>query len=121
MGLTYAVASGDAEQIPRLVAASLVYTPALWLLTALGVAVFGLVPRWTAAGWVALILFVLIAMLGELLDLPTWVRDLSPFQHTPALPAATLRILPLVVLTAIAASLTAVGFGTFRHRDLVTS
>jgi ABC-2 type transport system permease protein len=121
MGLSYAIASGDAEQVPRLVAASLVYTPALWLLTALAVAVFGLRPRWTAAGWVALILFVLIAMLGELLDLPAWVRDLSPFQHTPAAPAAALELLPLALLSAVAAGLTAIGFSTFRHRDLITS
>jgi putative exporter of polyketide antibiotics len=32
-----------------------------------------------------------------------------------------MRILPLVVLTAIAAGLTAAGFGMFQRRDLVTS
>jgi ABC-2 type transport system permease protein len=60
-------------------------------------------------------------MFGELLDLPAWARDTSPFQHVPAAPAAGLRVLPLAALAVVAAALTAFGYTTFRRRDLVTS
>ena len=85
------------------------------------VALFGLVPRWTAAGWVALTGCLVIGMFGALLDLPGWVLDLSPFQQTPAVPADPLRVLPLAVLTAVTVALIAVGLTAFRSRDLVTS
>jgi ABC-2 type transport system permease protein len=121
LGLADAAVGGDAGEVPRLVGAALAYVPAVWLLTGLGVALFGLLPRWTAAGWVALTACLVIAMFGELLDLPTWVRDLSPFQHTPAAPAADLRGLPLAVLSTTAAAMIALGLASFRHRDIATA
>jgi ABC-2 type transport system permease protein len=62
--------------------------------------------------------FLVVGLLGEVLDLPVWVSDLSPFQHTPQLPAADLTIAPLAALAAIAAALTAVGLTAFRQRDV---
>lgn len=118
LGLADAAVGGSAREVPRLMGAALTYVPAVWLLTGLTVALFGLLPRWTAAGWVALTGCLVIAMLGELLDLPTFVRDLSPFQHTPAAPAADLRVLPLAILGAGAAAAVAVGLAGFRRRDL---
>jgi ABC-2 type transport system permease protein len=105
--------------VPRLLAASLTYLPAVWLLAALAVALFGVLPRWTVGAWLALIGSLVVGMFGSLLDLPQWVRDLSPFQHTPALPADTLRLLPLAVLSLCAASLAAAGLAAFRSRDLL--
>jgi ABC-2 type transport system permease protein len=121
VGVAYAVTGGGARQVPRLLLAALLYVPAVWLLAALAVALFGLVPRWTAGAWVALSLCFTIAMFGALLDLPAWALDVSPFQHTPGLPADTLRVLPLAVITATAAALTAVGVSAFRSRDIVTA
>lgn len=121
LGLADAAVGGGARQVPRLVGAALVYVPAVWLLTGVAVALFGLVPRWTAAGWLALTGCLVVAMFGELLDLPAWVRDLSPFQHTPAAPADGLRALPLVVLSAAAVAAVTAGVASFRRRDLATA
>lgn len=121
LGLTYAVTGGGARQVPRLIGAALAYVPAVWLLTGLALALFGMVPRWTAGAWVALTGCLVIAMFGPLLDLPAWVMDLSPFQHTPGLPAAALRVLPLAIMSAVTAALVAVGFARFRTRDVVTA
>lgn len=121
LGVAYAAIGGGAGQIPRLVAASSAYVPAVWLLTAVAVALFGLVPRWTAAGWVALTGCLVIGFFGDLLDLPTWVLDLSPFQQTPAVPADPLLVLPLAVLIALTAGMIALGLTAFRSRDLVPS
>ena len=119
--LAYAMTGGGAHQVPRLVGAALAYVPAVWLLTALAVALFGLLPRWTAGGWVALTGCLVIGMFGALLDLPGWVLDLSPFQQTPAVPAAPLRVVPLALLTLIGIGLGATGFAAFRARDLAAS
>jgi ABC-2 type transport system permease protein len=45
------------------------------------------------------------------------VEDLSPYAHVPALPADRLAAGPLLALTAIAASLVAVGLAGYRRRD----
>ena len=121
LGLADAAVGGGARQVPRLLGAALAYVPAVWLLTGIAVALFGLVPRWTAAAWVLLTACLVIAMLGELLDLPPWLRDLSPFQHTPAAPAAAMRALPLGVLSAGALAAIAVGMVSFQRRDLAAA
>lgn len=121
VGTAYAVTGGGARQVPRLLLAALVYVPAVWLLAGLAVALFGLVPRWTAGAWVALGLCFTAAMFGALLELPAWALDLSPFQHIPGLPADSFRVLPIVVITAIATALTGVGLWAFRSRDVATA
>ncbi|MPZ64246.1 MAG: hypothetical protein GEU83_01520 [Pseudonocardiaceae bacterium] len=53
-----------------------------------------------------------------LLQFPGWTYDLSPFSHTPQLPANDLAIAPLLVLTLIAAALGTVGLAGLRRRDV---
>lgn len=121
LGAGYAFTGGGARQVPRLLAASFVYVPAIWVLTTLAVFAYGIRPRMAAAGWVVLAGCFVIAMFGPLLDLPQWVLDLSPFQHTPAAPAEGIRSLPVAALVVVAGALAALGAGAFRRRDLVTS
>jgi ABC-2 type transport system permease protein len=121
LGLGYAVVGGGARQVPRLFAASLAYLPALWILAGVAVLLFGVLPRWTVGGWLVLTACIVIGMFGTLLDLPTWVLDLSPLQHTPGMPAEGLRVFPISVLSAVAVGLVASGVNAFRARDIVTS
>jgi ABC-2 type transport system permease protein len=118
VGLTYGIDSKDLGQVPRLVGAALTYTPALWILVGLATALFGLLPRAAGAAWSALAGFLVIGLLGEVLNLPVWINDLSPFQHVPQLPAGEPRIAPLMVLAAATAALTALGLTAFRQRDV---
>ena len=90
----------------------------MWLMVGLAIALVGLVPRWVGASWAILAACVVVGFLGAVLDLPDWLQDLSPFERVPQLPAARLTILPLVVITAIAAGLTLVGLGGLRRRDI---
>ena len=117
-GIPDAISSGDAARLPLLIGSSLALVPAVWVLVGLAVALFGLLPRAAAAAWGALAACFLLAYLGPLLALPGWATDVSPFAHVPLLPAAALEIVPLLVLTAIAAALTAVGLAGFRRRDV---
>ena len=50
-GLADAINSDDAGQLPRLLAAGLAPVPAVWVVVAVAVALFGLVPRAVGAAW----------------------------------------------------------------------
>lgn len=118
-GVSYGLAVGDAGQVPRLALAALAFVPAVALVVGVAVALYGLVPRAAPAVWGLLALSVFVGVLGEGLDLPQWLRDLSPFEHVPAVPAVGLDLVPLVVLGGLAVVLLAVGLAGFRHRDLI--
>ena len=117
-GIAFAIVSADASQVPRLVGAALVHTPAVWVLVGVTVALFGLAPRAVLAAWAVYALCLVVGMLAEVLDLPGWLTALSPFDHTPQLPAADFTLAPLAILIAIAAGLVALGLAAFRRRDL---
>ncbi|EXG81741.1 ABC transporter permease [Cryptosporangium arvum] len=118
-GVTYGLETADVSgQVPRLLAAALVQTPAAWVLAGFGVALFGLVPRWSVLAWGGLIACVLALELGALLGLSQWLIDVSPFAHVPKLPGDSLRTAPLVGLTVVAAALAAAGLAGFRRRDV---
>jgi polyether ionophore transport system permease protein len=118
LGLLAAATTSDAGLFPRVVAASLAYVPAVWVVTAIAVALFGVLPRWTALAWAPLAVCAVVGMFGTLLDLPRAVLDLSPFEHTPAVPAASWAVAPLVALLALAAVIVAGGLAGFRRRDV---
>jgi ABC-2 type transport system permease protein len=118
VGLTYGIAAGDLGQAPRLLGAALAYLPAVGLLVGLALVLFAFVPRGTVAAWGVLGGCFVVGLLGDVLDLPSWVEDLSPFEHVPQVPAADLDVVPLVVLTLIAVGLIAAGLAGFRRRDV---
>jgi len=117
-GLSYGLAGGDMQSVPRLLEAALVYAPAMWIMVGLAIALDGLVPRWVGVSWALLVACLVVGFLGAVLDLPGWLQDLSPFQQVPRLPAASLTLLPLVAMSAIAAGLTLLGLLSLRRRDI---
>lgn len=119
-GVTYGLAGGDMKSVPRLLGAALVYAPPMWLMAGLAMALVGLAPRWAGVSWGILGACVVVGFLGAVLHLPDWLQNLSPFERVPQLPAASLTILPLVVITAIAAGFTLAGLAGLRRRDIGT-
>lgn len=118
-GLTYGSVTGDpTEELPRLLAGALVQLPAVWVLAGVATALFGLLPRFAALSWAALVLCLLLGQLGEILRLKNWVLDLSPFTHVPKLPGGEVSAQPLIWLVAVAAALVAAGLTAFRHRNI---
>ncbi len=117
MGLTYGIAVSDLGQVGRLVGAAVGFVPALWLLVGVTLVLFGLAPRATTAAWGVLVACFVTGLFGELLDLPSWVVDLSPFQHVPKMPADGFALTPILALTGVAAALIVVGVVGFRRRD----
>ena len=56
------------------------------------VALFGLLPRFAGLAWAALVVALLLGQLGELLQLPQWLMDVSPYTHVPQVPVADMRL-----------------------------
>ena len=104
----------DTERVLR---AAAVQLPAVWVVGAIAVALFGVLPRWAAAAWVALTAFLLVGQVGAILDLDQIVLDLSPFTHVPAL-AGDPTLVPLALLIAMAVALAGTGIGAFTRRDV---
>jgi ABC-2 type transport system permease protein len=118
-GVTYGITAGDiGGKLPGVIATGLVQLPAVWMLAAVTVLLFGLVPRFTPVVWGVLVTFVALFLLGSISGVPQWVLDLQPFSHTPKLPGAEFEATPLVWLLVIDAALLVAGLIAFRRRDL---
>ncbi|MGW4340493.1 ABC transporter permease [Rhodococcus koreensis] len=122
-GLAYGLVTEDVPgKVVSLTGAALVFVPAIGVVAALAVLAFGGVPAWSAGlSWGVLAICLIFGFLGSLLGLPQTVRDLSPFTHVPALPAAEVTAAPLIWLAVITVVVGAVGVVLFRRRDLTNS
>jgi ABC-2 type transport system permease protein len=121
VGLVHAMDTGNTAHLGPLLTAALVRTPAVLALGGFVVAVVCLIPRWAVAiGWAALVASFAMGQLGELLELPQALLNVSPFTHTPPTPAEPLVWGPLLAQAAAAVTLTAAGFAALRRRDLRT-
>jgi ABC-2 type transport system permease protein len=119
VGVAHAVQTGEPGDVGRVLAGALVQVPAVWMVVALVVAAYGLVPRLAPAGWAFLVVFLLLGELGPLLQLPAWALDLSPYGHVPRLPGGVFQLTPLLWLVGLAATLVSVGLVAFRRRDVL--
>ncbi|MFG1798100.1 ABC transporter permease [Nocardia sp. NPDC049149] len=119
IGVVYGASDGDVVgKVGDAVGAALVQVPAVWVLTGLTVAIYGLLPRFTPVAWGVLSIMIVLFFVGALDGTPQWLLDLVPFVHPPKLPAAPFEAAPVLWLLAIAGALLAVGIVAFRRRDL---
>lgn len=118
-GLTYGVAADDiGGKLPTVVATAAAQLPAVWLLAAVTVALFGLVPRFTPVAWGVLVGFIALYLIGSLSGFPQWLLDLEPFAHVPRVGGGDFTAVPLLWQSVIDATLIAVGAAALRRRDL---
>lgn len=120
-GITFAIAVGDAGEVPRLLGASLAYTPAVLVVVGAAVALWGLAPRAATAAWALVAGYFVLGFFGDLLNAPGWVEALSPFTHVPSMPAEPFDAVPLAVLTLTAAALAALGLSALDRRDIAAA
>lgn len=123
MGLVLGVVrGGQVDDVPGEIAslggAALSRLPAVWVCLGVALAFVGLAPRWTGFAWGVLLTFFALGEFGELLELPDWLVQLSPFAHLPTLPGGQPEWAPLVWLTLVAAALVGAGLYGIRRRDI---
>lgn len=100
-------------------AAALAHIPAALVFPALTVLVFALAPRWSsAAGWSALAAALVLGQFGELLSLPAWLQDLSPFRHSSAMPVEAFHPEGALLMIAVAIAMASAASRLIGKRDL---
>jgi ABC-2 type transport system permease protein len=115
----YGTAAGElGDTLGRILPAALAQAPAVWLVTAITVAAYTLSSRWAVLGWAFLVTFLTLGQLGELLQLPQWMIDLSPYVHVPKMPVESFTAGSSLVLTAIALALLVGSWLRYRTRDI---
>jgi ABC-2 type transport system permease protein len=118
LGMGYALTTGDGSAVGTYVVAVLPYLAPVLVLSGLARLLFGLRPRLAPLAWVGLLLAVVVMLFGEVLQLPEWLQDLSPFHHLALVPAEDFRWAPLLALLVVAGLLSGAGQLLFRRRDV---
>ena len=118
LGLGYAMVTGDTSKTGEYTLATLGYLAPVLVLAGLARLLYGLSARAAGAAWLGLVLSVVVMLFGELLQIPQWLQDLSPFEHLALVPAEDFRWLPFLVLLALAGALSAAGQWSFARRDV---
>lgn len=119
IGLVWGAGAGDVGGLlGEALAAVAVQLPAVWVVTAIAVLLFGVLPKYASAAWAILSAMVGIELLGAFGALPQFVLDLVPFVHPPKLPGATFEVTPILWLLVVAVAGIVVGLTAFRRRDL---
>jgi len=118
-GLVYGIAADDVGgKLAVVVGTAAVQLPAVWLLSAVTLALFGLAPRITPVAWGVLVGFIALYLIGSLAEFPQWLLDLEPFAHTPRVSGGDFTAVPLLWLLAIDVTLIILGALAFRRRDV---
>ena len=118
MGVGYAPTTGDGGAVIRFGGPMLAQVAPVLALSGLARMLYGVAPRLLVLAWVPLAFAVAVLVLGESLQIPQPLQDLSPFEHLALAPAESFRWRPVLVVAAIAAILSLAGQLSFRRRDI---
>lgn len=94
---------------------AVLYLPANWFMIGLAALLIGKLPRFTPVIWGYLAFVFIQLYLGNLLDLPDWVNQLSIYHHIPL----EFEWRPLLTQSVLALFMTFVGVWSYRRRDIV--
>lgn len=120
-GSAIAKSSGDVAELGRFIGAALSHAPAALVFVGITALVFAVLPRLTVTlGWGLLILGLVLGQFGELLQLPEWLQNVSPFHHSSAVPVEELDVASALILVGIAGLGAALALALVRRRDLVS-
>lgn len=118
LGLGFAMVTGEQSAIGRYLLDTLAYTAPVLLLGTFTLLLYGVHARLASLAWVLLGFCVVVMLFGEVLRLPQWLQDLSPFEHLALVPAEDFRWLPVALLLALAAAVALAAHEAFARRDL---
>lgn len=118
LGIGAALSTGDGSLLGASIRAALNQAPAVAVLAAVGVLVVGAAPRLAPLAWIGVAVAVVVGLFGDVLDLPGWVRGVSPFHHLAAVPAVAVDPVRVAALLAAAAALVGAGLAALDRRDV---
>ncbi|MBE0477161.1 MAG: ABC transporter permease [Coriobacteriia bacterium] len=117
-GVGAAVVTGDDTLIADLTVAHLNQVPPVLVVLGVAALLFGVFPRAIGLAWVLVGYGLFAGTFGQLLDLPAWALDLSPYAHPARMPLESFEGAPVVVLIVVAVAASFVGLLGFRRRGI---
>jgi ABC-2 type transport system permease protein len=96
--------------------AALGWAPAVGLVASVGLLGLGLRIPWL--GWSYFVLSLTLTLVGELLELPTWLLRLSPYSVVPVYPLESWQWGPVVVLTGLVGVVSCLAWLLVSQRDV---
>ncbi len=116
IGLRFSASGTDGV---ALIAAALAHAPAAAVFPMVTSLVFATVPRLSSGlGWGFLIAGLILGQFGELLGLPVWAQEISPFRHSSAMPVEPFDPGGALVLCLVALAGAGLAAYLVRRRDL---
>ncbi len=113
-----AVGRGDAGPVLSTAGAALALAPGGLLVVGIAVLLHGWVPRLGWLVWVVVAWSFFLVWVGSVLGLPAWLVRLTPWDPLPSLPVEEMAWTPVLLVTAAALALMALGVWGYRRRDL---
>ena len=120
MGVGFGLTTGDWSRTSELILATLVTLPAALVLGGFARLLVGLAPQRSVLAWLGLLYCAVVLLFGALLRLPTWLMDVSPFNHLSRFPAEPISWAPVGMVLLAALLFSATGLATFLRRDVLT-
>lgn len=117
-GVVAGVVTDDFSLVGDAVAGSAAGIPSVLIVLGLAAALHALAPRFVVFAWIPVVAGALIELFGDMLQVPAWARQISPFEHTPSMPAEDFALVPVLVQLAVAAALMAFALWRFPRRDI---
>jgi ABC-2 type transport system permease protein len=118
LGTAYALVTGDGSAVLRMAGGMASYLPAVLVLSGFARLLYGVVPRAAKAAWLLLLVASVVLLFGEVLRLPQWFQDISPFEHLAFVPAESFSWGPFLGLSVLAVVLSVAGQLAFARRDI---
>lgn len=120
-GIGAGLAVGDGAYVGQMALAHLAHVPGVLVLLGLAVALFGLLPRAIGVTWVLVGTGLFSGLFGAMMDLPRWLRNLVPLEHTGRPPLDDIAWPATGIFLVLATVLAAIGLFGFGRRDLETT
>lgn len=118
LGVGNLLVTGDTEAFGRLSLPVLAYAAPVLVLASLALLLACVSPRLGVAGWLPLLLAVVVMLFGEVFRLPDWTQQLSPVEHLALVPVEPFRLAPVLVLLGVAVAAWAAAQAAFLRRDV---
>lgn len=119
-GIGAAAATGDGSYVLDVTHAHLAYAPGVLAVLGVAALLFGVFPRAIGATWALIGLSLFVGVFRTSIDLPGWLSNLSPFEHTGRPPLNGVSWMGTLLLLTGGVGLMAAGVIGFNRRDLET-
>lgn len=116
-----ALSTGSGALFGDVLLGHVAHAAAVWVTLAVAALLYAVAPRLVPLAWVIFGYAFLVGFFGPMMDVPDAAVDVSPYEHIGEYPAEEISVGALLVLTAVAAVITAAALALFRRRDLTTA